>query len=249
MWNLNPEQRETVRDWHQPEEQERHPKRTVESLAIGRIDRLHDSSVDEQCGEGPQPKDPECDDASERRTPRERVQIGRVEKRAREQAVDDPQPDDSGTLGPPVDTRLERSEDAAESPHNWESNAASVATMSPTHVSEAGPDNQEADDQPDRCAYGSAEYQNDRRSVEHERACKSEEPAQRGITNCSTTVEQEVLAEFPERNPRPLGAASCTSSELFRVHRHQGTTHPETVCPTEETDQEERREFDLLGRY
>jgi hypothetical protein len=124
-----------------------------------------------------------------------------------------------------------------------------VAAVSPAHVSEAGPDNQEADDQPDRCAYGTAEYQDDRRSVEHECACKSEESAQRGITHCSTTVEQEVLAEFPKRNPRPLGAARCTSSELFGIHRYQGATHPEAVCPTEETDQEERRELDLLGRY
>jgi hypothetical protein len=35
MRNLNPEQRETVRDRHQPEEQERYPKRTVESLRLG----------------------------------------------------------------------------------------------------------------------------------------------------------------------------------------------------------------------
>jgi outer membrane protein assembly factor BamB len=53
MRNLNPEQREAVRDRHQPEEQERHPKRTVESLTVGRIDRLDDRSVDEQRGEGP----------------------------------------------------------------------------------------------------------------------------------------------------------------------------------------------------
>ena len=53
MRNLNPEQRETVRDRHQSEEQERHPKRTVESLTVGRIDRLDDRSVDEQRGEGP----------------------------------------------------------------------------------------------------------------------------------------------------------------------------------------------------
>jgi hypothetical protein len=124
-----------------------------------------------------------------------------------------------------------------------------VTAVAASRVPEARGDDADADEKPDSRTDCVTEHEDDRRGVVDHCTGKPEQPSENGVAYCPPPIEQSVLTEIANGDcgtSRSVGGRPA--AELFGVHRDQRPAHPETVCPTEKSDEEERREFELLAR-
>jgi len=148
--------------------------------------------------------------------------------------------DDPNVANPFVDVSEQPTLDACEQrPENRDRDAPTERGSS-GEVAHAERDNDESDDDAGKEMDVGNNGGEGSGSDERHRSRETEQSTEQCVARCSAEIEQPVLADITEG--QDVGSPPIGFREPVGVDGHQWSTHPKTVCATEQPDEKENAE-------